>query len=152
MSRADAITIRSGPWDAGAIDSFLQQARIPLRIASSGSTGPLVQSLWFIHEDGALWCCTRNDALLAQRLRLNPRCGFEVSGDQPPYRGVRGQGTAQILKEPAAALLPRLIERYLGSRDSDLARWLLSRIDDEVAIRIGDLAVSTFDYARRMGS
>lgn len=141
--------VRSGPWSADRVREHLQGIRIPIRLASSGSF-PLVQSLWFLFEDDVVWCATQADSVVARRLARDPRCGFEVSADQPPYRGVRGTGRAALDASAAADVLPRLIERYLGSEPNDLARWLLSRLDSEVAIRIDDLAVTSWDYSGRM--
>lgn len=142
--------IASGPWDTSQIEAFLDQTVIPIRIASAGRTSPLVQSLWFLYAEDALWCCTQAEAVLTRRLTSDPRCGFEVSGDLPPYRGVRGTAKAQILPDRAADVLPRLIRRYLGDTPGPLADWLLSRLDHEVAIRLHSLRVTSFDFTRRM--
>lgn len=142
--------IASGPWDTSQVSTFLDEIVIPIRIASAGRTSPLVQSLWFLYADDSLWCCTQADAVLTRRLTSNPRCGFEVSGDLPPYRGVRGTAKAEILPDRAADVLPRLIERYLGDSPSPLAAWLLSRLDREVAIRLHSLRVTSFDFTTRM--
>lgn len=141
--------VRSGPWTADQARAHLAEARIPVRLASSG-TFPLVQSLWFLFEDDALWCATQADAVVTRRLQREPRCGFEISADLPPYRGVRGTGIASIEPTAAATVLPRLIERYVGDEPTPLSTWLLSRLDTEVAIRIGDLAITTWDYSGRM--
>ena len=141
--------VRSGPWTADQARTHLAEARIPVRLASSG-TFPLVQSLWFLFEDDALWCATQADAVVARRLQREPRCGFEISADLPPYRGVRGTGIASIEPTAAATVLPRLIERYVGDEPTALSTWLLSRLDTEVAIRIGDLSITTWDYSGRM--
>lgn len=142
--------IASGPWSAATITDFLSTAVIPVRLASTGSAGPLVQSLWFTWMDDAVWCCTQADSVLASRIARDPRVGFEIAGDDPPYRGVRGRGHAEFRPDAAAGLLPTLIERYLGSTEGDLATWLLSRLDAETAIRIGDLRVTSWDYTPRM--
>lgn len=142
--------IASGPWDASHVVEFLDATVIPIRIASAGRTSPLVQSLWYLHDDDALWCCTRADAVLTRRLTSDPRCGFEVSGDLPPYRGVRGTAKAEILPDRAPDMLPRLIQRYLGDTPGPLAEWLLSRLDREVAIRLHSLRVTSFDFTQRM--
>lgn len=145
------VDIVSGPWDETQITRYLQQTAIPVRLATSGVQAPIVQSLWFLFDDDALWCCTRSDALLTQRLRRNAACGFEIAGDLPPYRGVRGTGVADIHSpDRAAEVLPQLIDRYLGDRDLPLATWLMSRLDDEVAIRIGSLRVTSYDFTTRM--
>lgn len=144
------VEIASGPWDSSQITAFLDETVIPIRIASAGRTSPLVQSLWFVQDDGALWCCTQAEAVLTRRLTANPRCGFEVSGDLPPYRGVRGTARAEILPARAADMLPRLIHRYLGDTPVPLADWLMSRLDREVAIRLHSMRVTSFDFSSRM--
>lgn len=142
--------IASGPWDRSQINTFLDEAVIPIRLASAGRTSPLVQSLWFLRDGDSLWCCTQSEAVLTRRLTRDPHCGFEVSGDQPPYRGVRGSAKAEISAERAADILPRLLERYLGDGPSPLAQWLVSRLDREVAIGLHSLRVTTFDFTTRM--
>ncbi len=144
--------MRSGPWTEPEIEAFLRDAVIPVRIASNGRDGvPMVQSMWFVYDDDALWCATQADAVLAQRLGADPHVGFEVAGDAMPYHGVRGTGRAEVLAAPAAVVLRSLIDRYHGSDGSPFARWLLARVDTEVAIRITDLAVVSWDYRSRMG-
>lgn len=146
---AAALDLRSGPWSVDEVRAHLQSTVIPLRLASAGRY-PLVQSLWFVLDDDALWCATQEDSVLARRLRRDPRCGWEVAADAPPYRGVRGTGEASLEMAAAADVLPRLIDRYLGDTESPLGTWLMSRIDTEVAIRIDGLAVTSWDYTPRM--
>jgi hypothetical protein len=149
MAESRAIQVRSGPWDLARITDYLLTAEIPLRLASQGAAHPLVQSLWFAYDDSALWSCTRDDSVLVRRIQRDGRCGFEISTDSPPYRGVRGTATARLVPGGAATLLPRLIDRY-GQAGTPLSDWLLSRLDQEVAIRLGDLTVTSWDYTSRM--
>ena len=145
------LTITSGPWSANRITQFLTDTVIPIRLATAGSW-PVVQSMWFRYHADALWCATRADALVVRRLQAQPRCGFEIARDDPPYAGVRGHGTAQILSDQGHEVLTELADRYLGPENQSLRDWLLSRADDEVAIAIGDLAVSTWDFSQRMSA
>lgn len=150
MQQSTAVEIRSGPWELVGIRGFLDSSVIPMRLATHGSVGPMVQSLWFLFDGSALWCCTQRDSVVARRLRSDPRCGFEIAGDDPPYRGVRGRGIASMDAGLAAGLLERLISRYLVDSESPLASWLQSRVADEVAVRIDTLVVSSWDYSSRM--
>jgi nitroimidazol reductase NimA-like FMN-containing flavoprotein (pyridoxamine 5'-phosphate oxidase superfamily) len=109
-----------------------------------------VLSLWYVWLDGALWCATGPRARILKLLRREPRCGFEVAGDAPPYRGVRGQGRAQLHPERGAETLAMLVDRYLGTRDSEFARWLLARGASEVAIRVEPDHFSSWDFTERM--
>ncbi|MDJ0865561.1 MAG: pyridoxamine 5'-phosphate oxidase family protein [Myxococcota bacterium] len=151
--RADAPSLpirRSSALSGREVEAFLDTQRLPMRLACHGADGfPLVVSLWFLFEDGCLWAATHEGAALAKRLRADARCAFEVATNEPPYRGVRGQGIVSLSPQ-GGALLGRLIDRYLGSRDSRLARWLLARADGELALRIEPRWISAWDYTERM--
>lgn len=140
----------SGPWSFDQTITFLREITIPIRVASVGGLGPIVQSLWFDFDEGALWCATQANSVLVKRLCANNQIGFEVSGDTAPYKGVRGTGVASIHPELAETVLHRLIHKYQGNAESDLSRWLLSRLDREVAIKITALKVATWDFSGRM--
>lgn len=143
----------SSVWDEPQIRRFLAECVIPIRLACLDSKGsPLICSLWFLYDDNALWCATQQSASLARILQAAPQCGFEVAPEAMPYRGVRGQGLASLSAEQGSAVLLRLIDRYLGDRESDFARWLLARAADEVAIKITPAYFTSWDFSRRMNA
>lgn len=149
MGEDAPVRLRSGPWSDDEVRGFLAATVIPVRLASMGSF-PMVQSLWFLPDGLDLWCATQADSVLARRLRADGRCGFEVSADEPPYRGVRGTGRATLVPEAASGTLARLIERYEVAEDSPLAIWLLSRTDTEVAVHVRPGTLASWDYSPRM--
>jgi hypothetical protein len=141
----------AGPWTARRAADYLDEANIPLRLATLTSRGwPEVTSLWFVRDGDELLCATQRDAGVARALRRDPRCSFEVAGGNPPYFGVRGQATARVDSAGAGDVLARLISRYVGDTQSGLARWLLSRVDDEVVLRLTPLRIVSWDYRARM--
>lgn len=145
-------TQRKGPWTALETNTFLDAAIIPMRLACVREDGfPLVASHWFIRREDTLWCAVHKDAAVANVLSQNPRCGFEISADAPPYAGVRGKALAS-LHPGGGPLLAELLERYLGSTETSLGRWLLSRADDELAVQLTPASLFTWDYRERMGS
>jgi hypothetical protein len=143
---------RKGPWSNHEIERFLQQTRIPLRLACNGASGhPVIASLWFLPLDGAIWCATQRTASVVSLLRRDRRCSFEVAPETPPYRGVRGRGVAELHDERGAEILQLLIDRYLQDPTSQFARWLRSRARNETAIAIEPLTLLSWDFRERMG-
>lgn len=139
-------------WDLAEIERFFASTAIPLRLGClTSDQKPLVSSLWYLYDDGALWCATQASSSVAQLLGSNPACGFEVAPEQMPYRGVRGQGNVRILESEGLPLLLRLVDRYLGTRDTEFARWLIKlAATDEVALRIEPDWLTAWDFSARM--
>ncbi|MCC5884975.1 MAG: pyridoxamine 5'-phosphate oxidase family protein [Gammaproteobacteria bacterium] len=150
MQEFEGIRLK-GPWQAAEVVDFLEQERSPLRLALNGHDGfPLLASLWFRYAEGALWCVTHQDSLVVRRLAQDPRAAFEVSVSEPPYLGVRGQAAVERLPGQGQQELEAMLDRYLGGKDSKLARWLLSRADEEVALRIRPKWLTSWDFRERM--
>lgn len=140
----------SGPWADPQVRHWLAGARIPVRLAVLGDRGPLVVSLWYRFAEDALWCATRRDADIVRLVRRDPRVGFEVAPDIPPYRGVRGTARAEVVDERGGATLEALLDRYLDADNAPLADWLRSRSDAEVALRLTELTITSWDFSPRM--
>lgn len=131
--------------------NFIEASRTPLRIAcNTDNHFPLIVPLWFMFDGEAFWCVTHKDAKLLSHLRKDSRVGFEIANNEPPYAGARGHGEVELIAEKGAAILPKLLKRYFIREDSRLATWLLSRADDEVAIRLNPLYINGWDYTDRM--
>jgi hypothetical protein len=142
---------KSSAWDAGRIESFLSQSRIPARIACNAGRGfPLLNSLWYEYFEQSIWCATHETSAILGFLQRDPRCAFEIAANEPPYRGVRGQATVTLSREGAGPLLERLIARYLGDTNPALASWLLGRADQEYVLQLRPTWLSAWDYSPRM--
>ena len=143
----------TGPWPLAEIETFLGSAAIPARISAISTSGwPVIVSLWFLYENGSLFCATRSTSKIARLLIDQPRVAFEVSGETPPYYGIRGQGLASISADENGVLLSRLVERYLGDDRPRFRKWLLNGSNNEVSIRIRPLRIMSWDYRKRMAS
>ena len=141
-----------GPWSAGEIEHYLREQVMPMRLSCVGADGyPRVVSVWFLFREGELRCVSHRDSSLVKLLRQNPKVGFEMAPNEPPYFGVRGQGTAVF--GPAQSqdrTLDELLQRYLSGADNRLARWLLSRRDEEIRIDVRPRRWFSWDYRERM--
>jgi len=141
----------TGAWDRERTETFLQSETIPIRLSCHTQADVLwMLSLWYLYRDGALWCATSASADVVDYLTGDDRVAFEISTNDPPYKGVRGNGTASIEADPDKTLLKELLERYLGGTDSPLAERLLSPERDEVRIRIDPTKMYTWDFSERM--
>jgi len=137
--------------DTEEIDKFIPDSKIPIRIAFMKSTDlPAVISLWYVYNNGKIYCATQKTAKIVSYLKKNPVCGFEIAADKPPYKGVRGEGTVQILNETGAYVLDLLMEKYLGEKESTLSKLLRNNSKTEVAIEITPQKIFHYDYSKRM--
>jgi nitroimidazol reductase NimA-like FMN-containing flavoprotein (pyridoxamine 5'-phosphate oxidase superfamily) len=142
----------SGPWDRDRVDEFLTDTRVPVRLGCrTPADDPWIVSLWF-SWDGAVNCATSADADLVDFLAHDDHVSFEVSTNDPPYKGVRGRGRATVSPDGEKKLLRALLERYLGGVDNPTGDRLLRPERDEVKIRIEPERLHTWDYSARMGS
>jgi nitroimidazol reductase NimA-like FMN-containing flavoprotein (pyridoxamine 5'-phosphate oxidase superfamily) len=145
---------RTGPWSNEEAATFLESATVPVRLACRTPDGGLwMLSLWYEWVGGdepELCCATGADADVVRYLRANDEVAFEVSTNDPPYRGVRGRGTATIEPDEGKALLRSLLERYLGGTDNELGAFLLDDEREEVRIRISPERLHSWDFTDRM--
>jgi nitroimidazol reductase NimA-like FMN-containing flavoprotein (pyridoxamine 5'-phosphate oxidase superfamily) len=141
----------SGPFDREQVVAFLDEAVIPLRLACIAPSGwPLVVSLWFIRRGDELICATQRSSSLVRALEHGQRCAFEVAGEKPPYRGVRGRARVTIDPDEGLTTLAELLTRYVGGTDGAFAQRLLGRTTPEVVLRLDPVDVSSWDFSRRM--
>ena len=130
---------------------FLSQVRVPILLASKRSSGrPVVVSLWYLHEGNFLYCATQRSARIVSYLQQDHRCAFEIAADQPPYCGIRGQARASIDEQLGVPVLEKLLVRYTGDTENDLAKTLLAKSETEVAIRLEPTRIYSWDFSERM--
>ena len=139
-----------GAWSGADIENFLNSSRAPMRVALQTRNGLLIVPLWFSYRDGCLWSCSPRSSTLAKSLANHPEVAFDISTNEIPYQGVRGRALAECLTPDGTKELEELLERYLTDSDSQLARWLLSRADNEVLIRWDITWLTSWDFSSRM--
>ena len=141
-----------GPWSPEATLAFLEEVRIPVRLACNGAAGhPVIASLWFLPEADRFWCATQRGAAIAGLIDKDPRCSFEVSLESPPYRGIRGAANAHLRDERGEEVLRALIDRYVPGNPR-LEALLLANVSTETAIEVVPESIVSWDFRERMGS
>ncbi|RLM51527.1 pyridoxamine 5'-phosphate oxidase family protein [Halorubrum sp. Atlit-28R] len=157
----------TGPWDRDRVDEYLAAARVPVRLGCrTPSDRPWIVSLWFAWDPdagadpdgdggsgppaGAIRCATSASADLVEFVEHDDHVSFDVSTNDPPYKGVRGRGRATVVPDEDKRLLRSLLTRYLGGTDNPTAERLLRPERDEVEIRIEPERLHAWDYSERM--
>ena len=125
-------------WTLEAMETFLDGAVIPIRIAVLDGQFPLICSTWFYFDASTkqFVCASHERSKLIRVLEKVDRCGFEIATNDSPYRGIRGKAVATLSRANVDTSLRRLVDRYLGSTNAGLGQWLLSRVDEEYEIRL----------------
>ncbi|KEQ57280.1 pyridoxamine 5'-phosphate oxidase-related FMN-binding protein [Marine Group I thaumarchaeote SCGC AAA799-B03] len=132
-------------------DQMIYDAKIPIRLAYTNNVDvPNVISLWFMKIDDKIYCATQKSAKIISYLKKNPVCGFEIAADKPPYKGVRGNGSAKIIDDMGKNILQLLMKKYLGEKESGLSKFLKNNSHNEVAIEITPKNLFYYDYSSRM--
>ena len=140
-----------GPFAPREVDAFLDAAVIPMRLAAVGPTGwPLIVSLWFLRHGDEILAATRPSSTLVAFLTQEPKCGFEIAGDEPPYKGVRGRAEVIVDDHAGGPVLEMLLTKYLGGTSSPLAKTLMGNAADEVCLRLQPRSIISWDFTRRM--
>ena len=56
----------------------------------------------------------------------------------------------ELVQSNAEHVLDKLIARFLGNSNKELAEWLMSRAADEYAIKLTPTYVNAWDFSNRM--
>lgn len=138
-------------WSKDKIFQYLDQTETPIRLSCLGADGyPMIASLWFVHKEGVLWAASHENSHIVKVLKNNPKVGFEVATNQYPYHGVRGKADVLLMDDRSENILDKVIDKYLQGGNKSLAAWLLSRKENECAIKISPVALSSWDFSGRM--
>lgn len=138
-------------WNEKEISRFLESANFPIRVSFiNHNDEPSICSLWFKYENGHIWSASHANSFLVRQLKNNRVISFEVSTNEYPYKGVRGKATVELSKIDAKAVLNQLTEKYLDGSNTRLSEWLMSRIEDEYAIKMTPSFINSWDFSDRM--
>ncbi len=139
--------------DQSEIDTFLASSKIPLRLGTTKSKGePNIHPVWYHYANNRLYLMSYNDAVKVRNLKRNKTVYFSVDTDAMPNTGVKGRGTAIIVKDTgkALSLSEKIIAKYLGDLTSTMAKNMLDQVrqGSEVLVEIIPHYFSTWDYAK----
>jgi nitroimidazol reductase NimA-like FMN-containing flavoprotein (pyridoxamine 5'-phosphate oxidase superfamily) len=107
------------------IDTFLASSKIPLRLGTTNSKGePNIHPVWYHYVTDKVYFMSYKDAVKVRNLKQNKTVYFSVDTDAMPNTGVKGKGTAVIIKDPGKtlSLSEKIVAKYLGDLNSGMAK------------------------------
>jgi nitroimidazol reductase NimA-like FMN-containing flavoprotein (pyridoxamine 5'-phosphate oxidase superfamily) len=139
--------------DQAEIDSFLATSMTPLRLGTTNAKGePNIHPVWYDYVTNKLYLMSYKDAVKVRNLKHNKTVYFSVDTDAMPNRGVKGKGTAIIIKDPtkALSLSEKIVAKYLGDIKSSMAKSMIDEVrkGSEVLVEITPHFFSTWDYSK----
>jgi nitroimidazol reductase NimA-like FMN-containing flavoprotein (pyridoxamine 5'-phosphate oxidase superfamily) len=139
--------------DQPEIDAFLARSKTPLRLGTTNSKGePNIHPVWYHYTTNKLYFMSYKDAVKVRNLRHNKTVYFSVDTDATPNTGVKGKGTAIIVKdtERGLSLSEKIVAKYLGDLNSSMAKNMIDEVrkGSEVLVEITPHYFSTWDYTK----
>jgi len=139
--------------DQPEIDAFLASSKTPLRLGTTSSKGePNIHPVWYDYVNSKLYLVSYKDAVKVRNLKQNKTVYFSVDTDAMPNTGVKGKGTAIIVKDTgkALSLSEKIIAKYLGDLTNSMAKNIIDQVrkGSEVVVEITPHYFSTWDYTK----
>src|SRR5437016_9980272 len=117
--------------DQSEIDTFLASSKTPLRLGTTNSKGePNIHPVWYDYVNSKLYFMSYKDAVKVRNLKQNKTVYFSVDTDAMPNTGVKGKGTAVIVKDTGKALSisEKIVSKYLGDLTSSMAKNMVDQV------------------------
>ena len=136
-------------------ERFLE-SKLNLQIATIDEKGePNIQPVWFYYDkdEGKLLVLTSKVAKKTQNLSNRPTIYFSIDDENPPYKGVKGKGTATVVEDPNLIVpqAEKISMKYLGTLDHPAAKEMADRSKngEGVLVKISPKFFSTWDFGKR---
>ena len=108
---------------------------------------------YYDHSNFKFYILTGNDSKKTDNIRKNQIIYYCVDDPDPPYKGVRGKGSARILEDVKfnTSIYEKIMIRYLGSLEHPTALAYRDRLKtgEEIILEISPRYFSTWDYSKQ---
>ena len=136
------------------VNKFLE-SKLLLQIGTIDDEGdPNIQPVWFDYDKDRekLLIITPIIAKKIRNLETKTNVYFSIDDENFPYKGVKGKGTAAIIKDPkrTVPLGEKINMKYLGTLDHPIPKMILesAKKGNHVVVEISPKFFSTWDFAK----
>ena len=92
--------------DQSEIDTFLANSKTPLRLGTTNAKGePNIHPVWYHYATNKLYFMSYKDAVKVRNLKHNKTVYFSIDTDAMPNTGVKGKGTAIVVKDAGKGIV-----------------------------------------------
>ncbi len=138
------------------ISEFLASSKILLWLGTTDYKGdPMIHPVWYYYMNGKLYFMTNKNTLKVRNINRKKTVYFSVDTEATPThpnKGVKGKGTATIVKDPrkAVSISEKIVTKYLGDPNGGMGKGLMDEVrkGSEALVEITPSYFSTWDYGR----
>ena len=139
--------------DRHEVDRFLAESKTPLRLATTNAKGePNIHPVWYEYMNEKLYFMSNTDAAKIRNIKHSKTIYFSIDTDAMPNTGVKGRGTATIIKDTSKALLisEKIVGKYLGDISGKMAKAMIDEVrkGSELLVEIIPHFFSVWDYTK----
>ena len=135
------------------VKDFLLKTRLFARLGTiDEKEDPNVHPVWYYFDNERIYFETGKDCKKVRNIRKRNNIYFCIDDTNPPYKGVRGKGTA-IISEDTSRNIPiaeKIMIKYTGNLDNNMAKFLMDSIKkgESIIIEIIPHFYATWDHAK----
>jgi len=142
----------SKPLSEQQVRDFLVSAKLNLQLGTIDEKGePNIHPIWYIFENDKIYVVTSKKSKKAKNSLRQKLVYFSIDDESFPYKGVKGKGNVKILEDMSSniKIAEKIITKYMGSLENDLARWILNEIKqgNEATLEISPKFYSAWSFA-----
>lgn len=135
------------------VRNFLSTNKLFARLGTiDEKEDPNIHPVWYYFDNGRIYFETGKNSKKVRNIRKRNNTYFCIDETNPPYKGVRGKGTA-IISEDISRNIPiaeKIMIKYTGSLNNTMAKFLLDSIKrgESIIIEIIPHYYATWDHSK----
>lgn len=137
----------------GEVREFLFNSKLFARLGTIDEKGdPNVHPIWYYFNNDKIYFETGKDSKKVRNVRRRNNIYFCIDDTNPPYKGVRGKGTAIISEDISSniSIAEKILVKYTGNLDNNMAKFLMGSIKkgESIIIEIIPHFYATWDHGK----
>jgi nitroimidazol reductase NimA-like FMN-containing flavoprotein (pyridoxamine 5'-phosphate oxidase superfamily) len=137
----------------GEVREFLFNSKLFARLGTIDEKGdPNVHPIWYYFNNDKIYFETGKDSKKVRNVRRRNNIYFCIDDTNPPYKGVRGKGTAIISEDISSniSIAEKILVKYTGNLDNNMAKFLMDSIKkgESIIIEIIPHFYATWDHGK----